>query len=173
MYADDLAIAVSGADLDFVHYHISLDLDRIVNWCDKYMLTINSDKTHVLWCISDEDARNVNQFKITLKGRVLHAVQKFNYLGVVIDRTLSFAPHGNKVNNSGNVKLYNLRNLRKYIDMDLCTLMYKQMMLPVFDYCDFILESCPVDSYNNLQTIQNHSLHCCMGIWDPRLMLCM
>ena len=88
---------------------------------------------------------------------------------VLIDSLLSFGQHGDKVNNSGNVKLYNLRQLKKYVDMDLCILMYKQMVLPVFDYCDFILESAPDDSFKSLQTIQNHSLRCCMGIWDPRL----
>ena len=168
MYADDLAIAVSGADMDTVRHNIQSDLDKVSLWCDKFMLTINSDKTHLLWCVPEAELRSHPRFPVLLKGRVLHVVQNFNYLGVVIDSLLSFGAHGGKVNASGKVKLYNLRQHRKYVDMDLSILMYKQMMLPVFDYCDFILESGQCDAFKGLQTIQNHSLRCCMGIWDPR-----
>lgn len=43
------------------------------------------------------------------------------------------------------------------------------MILPVFEYCDFSVESGPPDPVKHLQTIQNHCLSCAMGIVDPRL----
>ena len=45
---------------------------------------------------------------------------------------------------------------------------HKQMILPCFEYCDFILESGPEGTARNIQTLQNHCLRCCMGIRDPR-----
>ena len=58
MYADNLAITVGGLEIDSVHDRISGDLECITNWCDKYMLTINTDKTHVLWCTPEKEALN-------------------------------------------------------------------------------------------------------------------
>ena len=54
------------------------------------------------------------------------------------------------------------------MDEELALLLYKQMILPVFDYCDVIIESANDTSVEELQTIQNHCLRCCLGIWDPR-----
>ena len=99
----------------------------------------------------------------------MSVVSKFNYLGVLLDENLSFAPHSEKVQNSGDVKLKHLRRLKKYMDESLALLMYKQMIMPALEYCDFLVESGPVGLAEGLQTIQNHCLRCCLGIIDPRL----
>ena len=56
MYADDLAVAVSHTDPYMVQTLLQLDLDAISNWCDMFRLTVNSDKTHLLWCKSEYDS---------------------------------------------------------------------------------------------------------------------
>ena len=70
---------------------------------------------------------------------------------------------------SGNCKLRHLRNLKKYMDRELSLLMFRQMILPTFEYCDFVLESGPEGLVQELQTVQNHCLRYCLGIADPRL----
>ena len=55
------------------------------------------------------------------------------------------------------------------MDFDLSLLLYKQMILPCFEYCDFIVESGPDDLVKKLQTLQNHCLRSCKRIRDPRL----
>ena len=169
MYADDLAILVSHSDPYMVQTLLQLDLNAISSWCDTYRLTVNSDKTHVLWCQSDRDKRNLSILDLELKNRVLRVVVKFNYLGVLIDKHLSFEAQCSRVVNSGNVKLKHLRRLKKHMDQELSLLMYKQMILPSLEYCDFVLESGPVGLVEEVQTIQNHCLRCCLGIVDPRL----
>ena len=167
MYADDLAIAVSHTDPYMVKTLLQADLDAVSSWCDTFRLTVNSDKTHVLWCYSEFDHRNLSAYDVILKGKVLKVVPKFNYLGVLIDSHISFEAHCNKVISSGNVKLKHLRRLKKYMDESLALLMYKQMILPALDYCDFILESASDTLTESLQTIQNHCLRCCLNIFDP------
>ena len=41
------------------------------------------------------------------------------------------------------MSLNNLRNLRKYVNEDLSLLLFKQIILPVFDYGDLSLDSGP------------------------------
>ena len=43
------------------------------------------------------------------------------------------------------------------------------MILPCFEYADFVVDSGPDGCAKSLQTIQNHCLWCCKGIRDPRL----
>ena len=54
------------------------------------------------------------------------------------------------------------------MDKQLSVLLYKQMVLPVFDYTSFIFDGALVNAKSCLQTIQNHCLRCCMSIKDPR-----
>ena len=47
-------------------------------------------------------------------------------------------------------------------------LIYKQMVLPVLDYSDFLLEGAPEDSVKPVQTVQNNCLRCVRKIRNPR-----
>ena len=64
-------------------------------------------------------------------------------------------------------KLYNLCKLRKYIDQKVAIAIYKQVILPILDFGDFVLESAPEGAVNFLQTIQNHFLRCCLLVKHP------
>ena len=82
---------------------------------------------------------------------------------------LSFEAHGDVLTSSDRYKLTNLRRLKKYMDFELSLLLYKQMILPCFEYCDFVVESGPENLPKEIQTLQNHCLRCCKGIRDPRM----
>ena len=119
MYADDLAIAVCNKDPDIVRALLQDELDRVSNWCSNFKLTVNSDKTHILWCKSETDVRNYGVLDIWLSGKKIHTVDIFNYLGIIIDSRLLFVEHCTKVRVAGRVKLTWLRRIKKYIDFDL------------------------------------------------------
>ena len=50
------------------------DLDNVSAWCIDYKLTVNCDKSHVLWCRSDQDRRDFSRYDIALSGRNLGVV---------------------------------------------------------------------------------------------------
>ena len=87
----------------------------------------------------------------------------------MIDNILSFEPQCVKVISSVRLKLSNLRFLRKFVDQELCTLIYKHMILPVLDYGDFVIEGANDEFGDSLQVLQNHCLRVCLSIYDPRL----
>ena len=70
--------------------------------------------------------------------------------------------------NSADFRMRNFRKLCKYTDKDLSLLIYKQLVLPAFEYCDFVLDGGPELLGNEIQVIQNHCLRACLGIRDPR-----
>ena len=123
----------------------------------------------MLWSRSYQDNRSFANLGITLSGMTLNVVEKFNYLVVTIDSGLSFLAHGEVLISSGRYKLTNLRRLKKFMDFELSLLLYKQIVLPCFEYWDFVVESGPEDLPKEIQTLQNHCLRCCKGIRNPRL----
>ena len=103
-----------------------------------------------------------------LNGVELHIVLHFNYLGVIIDSDLSFRAQCRKLRSMANSRFTQLCNLKRSIDEELSLTIYKSMVLPIFDYCDFVLDAGPVNSVRGLQTVQNRCLRLCLGILDPR-----
>ena len=169
LYADDLAITVSNRDPMLVKQILQLETDNISQWCDSYRLTINTEKTKILWCHGERSQFDYSGYDIFLKGVVLEPVTSFNYLGVMIDSILCFEQQCIKVISSVRLKLSNLRFLRKFIDQDLCILIFKHMIMPVLDYGDFVIESANEEFSESLQILQNHCLRVCVAIYDPRL----
>ena len=169
MYADDLAIVVRGTDAKIMTQLVQDDLNGICDWCNTFKLTINCDKTKVLWCYSERSIPDLTDCKLTLGNDTLNVVKEFNYLGVIIDTHLKFAKQCNKVTSSARQKLYHLRKLRKVMDKKLSILLYKSMILPVMDYGDCVVDGGPVGPVKSIQTIQNDCLRACLRIRDPTL----
>ena len=70
MYVNDLAIAVSNRDPDIVRILLQGDLTLTGDWCDAFHLTVNSDKSHVLWG-HPNDGLNYDDYQIVMKNKVL------------------------------------------------------------------------------------------------------
>ena len=61
-------------------------------------------------------------------------------------------------------KVFALRKIRKYVTDEAATLIYKQTILPIFDYAGFLLISLSNSDKYDLQVMQNDALRFCKGI---------
>ena len=61
-------------------------------------------------------------------------------------------------------RLFNLRKLRHYITEKSALAIYKQTILPVFDYASFLLISCNKSDRHDLQVIQKDALRTCYNV---------
>ena len=65
----------------------------------------------------------------------------FNYLGVIVDDNLLFDEFVDDKYNKVNVRILQLMRMRQYITTDTALTIYKQMIIPLFNYADFMVES--------------------------------
>ena len=68
MYADDLAVMVSGSDVSIITSLLQEDMDRV-----------NAEKLRIMWCYSDRAIPDLSQSIIKLSGESLKVVDEFNY----------------------------------------------------------------------------------------------
>ena len=116
LYADDLALMVEHQKAEGVKTLLQEDLDIVCHWCDTNRLTVNQEKTKVMWCYSPWSIPDVSDCGLTLKGATLKVVKEFSYLGVTLDYKLSFVPQANKVKSLVYIRLAQLRQVRKVSD---------------------------------------------------------
>ena len=61
-----------------------------------------------------------------------------------------------------------LRHIRKVLTMHAAVLVFKSVFLGVLDYGSIFVSSIPEEMKENIQTLQNHALRCCLNIINPR-----
>ena len=96
--------------------------------------------------------------RVFLNGIELDLVHCYNYLGVIIDDTLTFASFLREKCNKINMRIYQFGRMRKYISSDIASLIYKQTILPICEYADLMVNSGPERSIARLQKVQDRAL---------------
>ena len=75
----------------------------------------------------------------------------YHYLGVDLDRHLSFEKMVDPTFNKANRKLYLLKKFRPYITNGVAAQVYKTHVLPMLDYADFITDLCIKSKVKNFR----------------------
>ena len=116
-YADDTALTGLITGDDDAHY--KQELDRFVEWGDENYLLLNVDKTKEM--IIDFRRMKTAPPPMTSKGKEVERVQRYKYLGVTIDNTLSWKDNTDALIKKTNTRMYCLRKLRSF-NVDSCLL---------------------------------------------------
>ena len=93
---------------------------------------------------------------VNINGGTLSNVSLYKYLGV--DRNLSYDDAVHKTYVEANKKLFTLRKIRPYITHGIAALVYKQFILTILDYADFLVESASTREINLMDKIQERAL---------------
>ena len=93
MYADDTTIYFNLEDFDpdNVSNEINNELEKITNWLQINKLSLNTQKTKLM--VFHRKQKHIKELNIVINGRKIDRVESFNFLGLTIDETLSWAQH--------------------------------------------------------------------------------
>ena len=103
-------------------------------------------------------AGDVESLVVKMSNTALANVSTYKYLGVDLDRNLSYE---NAVHNTylkANKKLFTLRKIRPYLSQEVSALIYKQYILPILDYAAFLFESATKQELKSLDKVQNRAV---------------
>ena len=103
----------------------------------------------------------VNPAHFVINGKQVIFVKKYNHLGYILDNEMSLIPMCKNVEKRIIDKVFMLKKLRRYITYKAALQIYKQTILPIFDYCGFLLLTCTKEKKHDFQIIQNDVLRFC------------
>ena len=165
MFADDCIIYTVANDFEPMHRKLQSDLDSFIMWCSHNGLNINISKTKAMITTTNGRLRTLqNVYKFQIGDQHIQYVNQYNYLGLLSDNELTLIPLLKHVKKIVNNKLFALRKLRKYLTNQAAFLVYKQTIMPIFDYAGFMLISLNNSDKYDLQVIQNDALRFCKNI---------
>ena len=155
LYADDTAITVSNADPDVIEFELNSCLRKVNAWFAKNRLTLNLKKSKVMYFGTQKQLERCANCVIKHRGTEIEKVDSYKYLGIVLDSRLSFSEHVTYVRNKTIAKIRVLGGVRSFMDQSTACMLYKSLVLPLFDYNDYVYDSLSTKDQLTLQRLQN------------------
>ncbi len=136
MYADDTTLTSSlnlsrqndGNQINL----LNVELGKIVNWLEVNKLSLNIKKSKYM--IFHMPNKIIDCQDIKIKDNVLERVTNFNFLGIVLDECLSWAPHVTKVQGKLYRILGTLNRVKQYVPETIKKTIYNSLALPHLNY---------------------------------------
>ena len=155
MYADDTLIMSTGQTEIEATEESQRRLDILTSWCCKNKLTINIKKTKHM-CITNKKSPLVQSIQID--ETYLTNVETFKYLGIHIDNKLKMNVQIDKIFKTVSIKLHTFSLMRRFLTKKTALLLYKVMILPHFDYVDFIVDSSTTENTDKIERLHKRAI---------------
>lgn len=85
-------------------------------------------------------------------------VNNYKYLGLLMDEKLVMTQQASNIIGHVTAKLKTLGNIRKYVSVSVIMLIYKTLILPLFEYANLTHTLLPLKYRNKMQRLQNRAL---------------
>lgn len=163
LYADDVAMWISGADLKEIRLKMQNYLDKVVNWANDWSFSISLAKTN---SITFTTRMNTPQNQFKLNQSVIQDKASVKFLGIIFDRALKLNEQVEHVtvrlNNSLNL-LNKLAVPRWGCNKKVLVNIYKALIRSVIDYAGFLYLKMTATNKQLLDKIQGKALRIICG----------
>ena len=158
LYADDTAVTVSESNPQILAEKLNNSMKIISNWFNCNKLSLNHKKSKFMLFGTRSQLSKLSDVKVYAGQSELERVESFKYLGVVLDPNLTFSQHIEYLKSKTLSKISLLGRARYFVDHDTSVMLYKTLILPYYDYCDFVYHCLSQKDCHTLQKLQNCSL---------------
>jgi hypothetical protein len=145
-YADDTALLFSAKSEKEVYELAQRGFNTVNNWLQKHLLTLNANKTKYIQFnmrVSKSSLTNpklyahqcINTSNNMCKCPIIDITNKVKYLGVIIDKTLSFKSHIDALCGRIRKLMFVFKKLRTILDFKLMRQVYFALCQSVLTYC--------------------------------------
>ena len=165
LYADDLAVWFSHACVDTANLYIQQALNSIQRWCCRWGVQISPAKSASL-VFSQRPRHNTPHIPLNLNGENIPQVNNFKYLGLTLDRRLTFNAHIADLKQRCSRRINILKCIAgREWGADRRTLLhlYTTLIRPILDFNAFLFGNISQTQSNKLESIQNSALRVAIG----------
>ena len=165
LYADDLAIWYTHPSIDRANEFLQLALNSIEEWCHRWGVTISPAKSATM-VFSVQRLHLRPHTPLHLREQIIPFVTNFKYLGLTLDRRLTFNVHIEDLKKRCSRRLNVIKCLTgREWGSDRCTLLrlYISLIRPILEYNAFLFGDISCSMKAKLESIQNNALRVITG----------
>ena len=154
--ADDTTIYVVRKDVSSISETLSSALHQANEWLNCNHLSLNVQKTKVMLLHSSR-RKNLPLLVVNLNESPVEQVCATKFLGVFLIDTLTWSDHIRHVSSKVGRNICLLRKLSWFLPQSALKLFYQSYLLPSFDDCDVVWNSCTSEEAATLERLQNYA----------------
>jgi len=136
------------------HMILQEDLNNLSKWADSWKMMFNVSKCSIMQISM---AHHKSTFAYTMYGDPLSIATEHRYLGILINDKLSWRPHIDQLCHKANQLLGFLQRNLRGCSRSLKEHSYKQMILPIIEYCSAIWDPHHQNAIHKLEMIQHRA----------------
>ena len=170
LYADDTSLTSGDVDLIKAKQIIQGDLKGINSWFCANKSKVNKDKTQFIVFGKKGMLLTVenDNLYITFGNQRIWSQTEVLYLGVTLDKKLSFKPHVSNVSKKISKHLGILSNIKHLLTASIRKQVYSALIFPHVHYCSSVWSCCSHTELLRLHVLLNRACTCVLNIKDVR-----
>ena len=160
MYADDTVIYFSNNDISIIESSLNKDLSNLADYFDDNELIINLKKgktESMLFGTAKRLSLNKNDFNVSYRQHLISFVDKYKYLGNILDNHLTFSNNFDMFYSKTTTRLSLLYKVRPYLTDEAAEKIYKMMIIPLLTYTGTASLSFTSTQLNKFKSIENRA----------------
>ena len=123
LFADDTSIIISNTDSQEFLNNINTVTNDTINWFQRNLLSMNSDKTHLLQFMTKKKTKG-RENKNSVSNSIITNTNSTKFLGLTIDNTLSWKERTANVTSKSNGACYATRAIKPCLTLDVLRMVY-------------------------------------------------
>ena len=141
---------------------IIVDATGIFNWFSSSGLSIHTGKTKII--TFGKQPSNNEPVNISMGLTNLEHTREYEYLGIIMDADFTLVKSVSKSISTASNRNHMLGKMRRAVTQNTATLVYKQTILPVLEYCGFLYNGIINLQHRRLQLTQNRCVRTCLSV---------
>ncbi len=152
LYADDTSLLEVVDDPAITAARLNNDLELINTWTQKWLVTINSDKTKAMVFSTKRQKPWHPQLKYD--NHIIESVNNHEHLGVTLSSSLLWRMHVFNTHEKASKRLNLLKDLKFKIDRAALINLHKALIRPVLEYADVLRDNCTLRECDLIESIR-------------------
>lgn len=133
-YADDACLYAHGKTTQEIQAILQENLNLVNSWASQVGMKISTTKTKSIIFIPLR-CNTTDKLQISLDNNLVEQVDEFKYLGVVIDKKLTFTTHFNNVCKQMTCRMYMINRYKRYFSQKWIKIFCTSLILSKLEYC--------------------------------------
>ena len=158
LFADDTSLSVSGKGPAMLHQLINTEMEKVQSWFLANKLQINYTKTSYMIFKSRHVNFDHNLINININNTEIKRVNNMKFLGVVIDKNLTWKEHINYISLKISKSIGILNSLRFILPLIILVNLYNCMILSHLTYCNIVWGNCASYLLQKLFLLQKRAI---------------
>lgn len=163
LYADDTMLMDTFSSPQECLRKINHDLSTILSWGTRWKVLFNPDKT--LYMTITKKKNPIHFPHPVFNNRPIKKTKSHKHLGLYFTDDLTWKEHIDNTIVKANRRINMMSKVRFLLPRCSLNSLFKNMILPIIEYCDIIYDNCSVKSALELENVQRRAGLICTGAY--------